>query len=273
MLTTLRNIVQDVNSATDLTHALDIIVARVKQAMVTDVCSIYLLDPESNRYILMATDGLNTESVGHVSLGHSEGLVGLVGVREEPINLQNAQSHERYRYFEETGEEKFESFLGVPVIHHRKVLGVIVVQQESDNRKFDEGEEAFLVTISAQLASVIAHSEATSFMAGISPTGKQATDVAFKGVAGAPGVAIGKSVVIFPLADLDAVPEKMAEDLTAELASFDSALASVRKDIKTVGERLENDLRPEERALFDVYLGMLDDNALGGEVCVESMRE
>ena len=266
MLSMLRSIVQEVNSAADLSEALCIIVDRVQETMLTDVCSVYLLDTELNRYVLMGTKGLNQDSVGRVSLGYSEGLVGLVGVREEPINLEHAQDHERYRYFSETGEERYESFLGVPIIHHKKVLGVIVVQQANNKRRFDEGEEAFLVTISAQLAGVIAHSEATSFISGVTPTGETAKDVAFKGVAGAPGVAIGHSVVLFPPADLESVPDRQTDDIPAEIAHFETAIASVRKDIQTVGERLASQLRPEEQALFDVYLGMLDDNALAGEV-------
>ncbi len=272
MLGMLRSIVQEVNSATELSEVLSIIVTRVQEAMATEVCSIYLLDPQQNRYILMATKGLNPDAVGQVSLGHSEGLVGLVGVREEPINLEHAQEHERYRYFPETGEERYESFLGVPIIHHKKVLGVIVVQQANNARRFDEGEEAFLVTVSAQLAGVIAHSEATSVIAGVSPTGEKARDITFKGVAGAPGVAIGQSVVLFPPADLDAVPDRETNDIDSDLALFESALASVRQDILRVGERLSQQLRPEERALFDVYLGMLDDNALGGEV-IKAIRQ
>ena len=182
MLGMLRSIVQEVNSATDLGDVLGIIVSRVQEAMHTEVCSIYLLDPQQNRYVLMATKGLNSDAVGKVTLGHSEGLVGLVGVREEPINLEHAQEHERYRYFPETGEERFESFLGVPIIHHKKVLGVIVVQQASNSRRFDEGEEAFLVTVSAQLAGVIVHAEATGALASI---GQKAAEAKFSGVAGA----------------------------------------------------------------------------------------
>jgi phosphotransferase system, enzyme I, PtsP len=266
MLNVLRSIVQEVNSAVDLDEALSIIVTRVQKAMKTQVCSVYLLDGTSNRYVLMGTKGLNPDAVGKVSLGYSEGLVGLVGVREEPINLEHAQEHERYRYFPETGEERFESFLGVPIIHHKKVLGVIVVQQSTNLRRFDEGEEAFLVTVSAQLAGVIAHTEATKFIGGATATGEKASDVSFKGVAGSPGVAIGHSVVVYPTADLDAVPDEDASDITAEIKHFEVSIASVREDIKLVGLRLSAKLRPEEQALFDVYLGMLDDNALAGEV-------
>ena len=151
MLNTLRRIVQEVNSARDLAAALDIIVQRVREAMGTEVCSVYLLNPEIGRYVLMATEGLNKDAVRAVTLGTSEGLIGYVGAREEPLNLEDAASHPRFRYFAETGEERFASFLGVPIIHHRRVMGVLVVQQK-ERRQFDEGEEAFLVTMSAQLA-------------------------------------------------------------------------------------------------------------------------
>jgi phosphotransferase system enzyme I (PtsP) len=269
MLSMLRSLIQEVNGASNLEEALNVIVTRVQEVMSTEVCSIYLLDEDKKRYILMASQGLNSDSIGVVSLGYSEGLVGLVGVREEPINLEHAQEHERYRYFPETGEERYESFLGVPIIHHKKVLGVLVVQEANNSRHFDEGEEAFLITVSAQLASVIAHNEATSVIAGLTPTGQSARDISFKGVAGAPGVAIGKSVVMFPLADLDAVPDRNSSDIPADIKAFESAIESVRSDIQRVGLRLSEQLRPEEQALFDVYLAMLDDNALAGEVIAQ----
>jgi len=265
MLNVLRNIVQEVNSAPDLYGALDIIVDRVHSAMNAEVCSIYLLDSESRQYILMATRGLNPDAVSKVRMGQSEGLVGLVGAREEPLNLHNAPAHPRFVYFPETGEEHYKSFLGVPIIHHRKVLGVLVVQQH-DSRLFDEGEEAFLVTISAQLAAVIAHGEATGSLSGLDFTGQATKDICFKGVAGSPGVAIGVGKVIYPLADLDAVPDKICADIEAEVLFFQEAVTIVRQDIRQVGERLASQLRPEEQALFDVYLGMLDDSALSGEV-------
>jgi phosphotransferase system enzyme I (PtsP) len=272
MLSILRSLIQEVNSARDLQEALDIIVSRVQKAMGTEVCSVYLLDPDTNRYVLMATEGLYRKAVGKVSLGYSEGLIGLVGSREEPINLENAPAHPRYRYFPATGEERFRSFLGVPIIHHRRLLGVLVVQQRESSRCFDEGEEAFLVTVSAQLAGVIAHSEATGVISGLSLTGQEARDVSFNGVPGAPGVAIGTGVVVYPVADLDLVPEKTTEDIHQELALFHSAVEAVRRDIERVAKRLASRLRPEEQALFDVYLRMLSDEALPGEV-VSRIRE
>lgn len=265
MLNTLRIIVQEVNAAKDLKTALTVIVQRVKTVMKTQVCSVYLLDPESNRFVLMATDGLNKRSTGRVSMAHNEGLVGLVGTREEPLNLENAADHPRYRYFAETGEERYASFLGAPIIHHRRVMGVLVVQQK-ERRQFDEGEEAFLVTMSAQLAGVIAHAEATGSIRGLGKLGKGIQEAKFLGIPGAPGVGVGRAVVVLPPADLEVVPDKSIEDIDAEIELFRQALEGVRSDLRTLSSKLSKQLRKEERALFDVYLMMLDDDSIGNEV-------
>ncbi len=264
MLTTLRKIVQDVGAARDLQTALDVIVRSVRVAMQTEVCSVYLYDEEASRYTLRANEGFKREAVGKVSLGRSEGLVGQVGLREEPINLDDAPSHPKYSHIKGIGEEDYKSFLGVPIIHHRNLLGVLVVQHKAQ-RRYDEGEESFLVTMSAQLAGVIAHAEATGSLH-VVPAGKKKKSVRFNGVAGAPGVAIGVAVVLAPPADLSVVPEKKADDVDAELTLFNRALEAVRKDMRATADKL-SDLRPEEQALFDVYLRMLDDKALGAEVC------
>ena len=265
MLNTLRKIVQEVNAAKDLKAALGIIVLRVREAMHSHVCSVYLLDPESNRYVLMATEGLNKRAVGKVSMASNEGLVGLVGAREEPLNLEDAANHPRYRYFAETGEERYASFLGAPIIHHRRVMGVLVIQQK-ESRQFDEGEEAFLVTMSAQLAGVIAHAEATGSIRGLGKQGKGIHEAKFIGVPGSPGAAVGRAVVKLPPADLEVVPDKRVEDVEAELTLFSRALDSVRGDLHALSAKLATQLRPEERALFDVYLLMLDDDAIGNEI-------
>ncbi|MEN0035680.1 MAG: phosphoenolpyruvate--protein phosphotransferase [Cellvibrio sp.] len=263
MLNSLRSIVLEVNAARDMKTALAIIVTRVKQVMTTQVCSVYLRDTKGD-YVLMATDGLNADAVGKVRLAAGEGLVGRVVVREEPINLEHAEAHPSYQYFPETGEERYSAFLGVPIIHHRKVLGVLVVQQV-EQRRFDEGEEAFLVTMSAQLAGVIAHAEATG---GVVPVvGAKATQSKFIGVSGASGIAIGEAVVIAPSADLRSVPYLPCKDVDAEIAFFHRCLIAVRGDIKSLGEQLKARINREEQALFDAYLAMLDDASLAAEVC------
>lgn len=265
MLASLRSIVQEVGLAKDIKMALDIITLRVQQAMQTEVCSIYLLDKQSDRYVFMSTQGLNKEAEGRLSLAKNQGLVGLVAQREEPINLENASAHPAFKFLPDIGEEPFNSFMGTPIIHQRDVLGVLVVQQRED-RRFTEIEESFLVTIAAQLAGVIAHAQVTGAITQIDE--KQATkrDVRFNGLSGAPGVAIGEAVVVSPQADLTTVQDRRCSDIEEEIDFFNVCLESVRSDIKDLREKFSQRIAAQEIALFDVYLQMLDDSAIGGEV-------
>ncbi|MCP1675046.1 phosphotransferase system enzyme I (PtsP) [Natronocella acetinitrilica] len=260
MLQTLHSIVQDVNAARGLDQALNIIVRRVADSTNVDVCSIYLVDPDSQEYVLMATKGLNPDAVGRVRLRFDEGLVGLVGERKEPLNLENAEAHPRFRYFPETGEERFHSFLGAPIIHFRRLLGVLVVQQAA-RRRFGEEEVAFIVTMAAQLAGAIAHGEATG---GVNPvlSGTKVSRRAFKGVPGAPGIALGRVMVAYSPADLFAVPDREIEDVEREVQLFDKALQVVREEVRELADRLADTVPPDEHSLFDVYLRMLESESL-----------
>ncbi len=271
MLEQLRRIIQEVNAAENLPAALNLIVQRVKQAVNTEVCSVYLFDQVTNRYVLMATEGLNPTAIGHVSLSPTEGVLGQIVSRAEPINLEDASSHKAFYYAEGIGEEQFHAYLGVPIIHQRKVLGVLVVQ-DAGVRRFEQKEEAFLVTMSAQLAGVIAHAEVSGTIHVAPGNTNLRTDARFNGAAGSQGVAIGTVVVMNPAADLEGTPDQKTEDVEAEIEIFQHALEEARVDIRIVASNLSHRLSGEDQALFDVYLRMLDDNAIGGEV-VDRIRE
>jgi len=271
MLVTLRRIVQEVNAAHDLEQASSIIVTRVKQSMSADVCSIYLFDQGLQQYILMASDGLNQDAIGVVRLKQGEGLVSLVGETEELLNLDNAPDHPRYRFIAETGEVSFHGFLGVPIIHHRQVMGVLVVRQRS-LRRFDENEVAFLLTIAAQLAGAMAHADARGEIKAFTetPTGKDNRPII--ALPGAPGVGIGTAVVIYPLADLDAVPHRKTKDTATEILVLEQALEAARTNIKALEASIHPELGAESRALFEAYLLMLNSDTLI-EKTIERIRD
>ncbi len=266
MLEVLRRLIQDVNAADSLEDALVLIVAQVRAAMQTDVCTIYLHDKPSEKLIFRATEGLNKDKVGQFGLSFDEGLVGWVATREEPLNLDDAGAHPQFQWVEGLGEEPFNAFLGAPIVHQRDLLGVLVVQQ-GDHRRFSEDEEAFLITVSAQLAGLIAHAELAGAISQSHASEPDAESAArFSGIAACSGIGIGKAAWVSPHADLQTVPSRQASDRRAELKAFRDALASVRTDIQQVAENLEDELGPEDRALFGVYLNILDDSTLGGEV-------
>lgn len=261
-LAVLRRVIQEVNGARNLNAALATMVRRIRKAMGTDVCSFYLYDEAFESLVLMETIGLRTQAVGRVILPLGEGLVGLVAKRSEPLNLEDAQAHPQFRYFESTGEERYSSFLGIPIIHQRRMLGVLVVQQ-AEKRCYDDEDEAFLVTMAAQLAGVLAHSLATGNLT--SPT-QAKRQTMFKGVPASPGIAMGEAVVITPPADLDSVPDLIPSDEAFEIARLKEALEKTREEIRAAGKRLVNRISAQELALFDAYQQMLGESALSKEV-------
>ena len=263
LIETLRGIVQGVANARDLNTAMQLLVVRLKNAMNVGVCTVYLNDPQGQRFMLMASDGLNRQSVGKSYLKYGQGLVGLVAERAEPVNTDDAPGHPNYQYLNETGEDRYFSFLGVPIMHQRKVLGVLVVQQ-STPRAFDDAEVSLLMTLSAQMASVISHAQAVGAQ-GAWAWQTLAEDRRFSGIGASPGVAIGTAHVI-PSHDLAAVPNTQSDDPPAEEARFVEALGEVKASLGLTGDRLADRVPMEERALFDAYLRMLDDDALAGEV-------
>ena len=88
----------------------------------------------------------------------------------------------------------------------------------------------------------------------------------FRGIPSSPGVGIGRVVLVADMADLASVPERFAEDTAAEVEIFRTALKSAKEDMRNLGKGLESKLSSEEMALFEVYIRMLDDRSLGGEV-------
>lgn len=252
MLTQLRHIVESMTEASSLEQALHALVRLTRSAMVVDCCSVYVAEPEQRCYRLAATDGLAATAVGKAFLPFEEGIVGLIGQREELINLADAPSHPAFKFLPDVAEEPFRSFLGAPIMHQRQVVGVLVVQQK-DCRLFDEGEESFLVTLAAQLAARIAHAQAKGLLR------KADWSKPLRGVAGSPGVAIAKAWVWRPRKELSAITPRKSDDRAAQLTHFEEAVGAVRRDVEALALRFRDSAGQDSATLFDIYLHLLDD--------------
>jgi phosphotransferase system enzyme I (PtsP) len=262
MLNVLRRIAQEVNTAADLQQVLSILVCRIKEALKVEVCSVYLATSQENELILMATDGLNPKAVNKVRLQFSEGLVGLVAQRAEPIHFENAPAHPRYKYFPETGEERFHAFLGVPIMHKRRLLGVLVVQRH-DERGFDDEHTAFLVTLAAQLASSISHAELSGEIDAIGLRSSH-TEVRIAGVSGAPGVGMGTAMAFFS-ADLELIPDRKPKNVKSEIHAFKQAVRYAQSEMQQITSRMREHLPAAEHALFDAFVMMIGSETLVDE--------
>src|SRR5947199_9228677 len=104
------------------------VVALIARRFKTDVCSAYLLEPDRANLVLAATLGLRPQCIGVLRLALHEGLTGLVAEQVRPVAVEQVKNHPRFKYFGESGEDDFQSFLGVPVIDRGVLQGVLVVQ-------------------------------------------------------------------------------------------------------------------------------------------------
>ncbi len=211
---------------------LDRLVAMVASTMVADVCSIYLTRGAFHE--LFATQGLKPEAVHTTRLKDGEGLVGLVAETAQPLNLADAQTHERFAYRPETGEEPFHAFLGVPIVRSERTFGVLVVQNRVQ-RSYGEDEVEALQTVAMVLAEMVA-SGAFGDLSGLADVeARPSRPELLQGRAFSDGIAIGTAVLHEPHAPLGRV---IADDPTREEDRLNAALAHVRGALR---EMLDGD--------------------------------
>jgi starch phosphorylase len=89
--------------------------------------------------------------------------------------VKEAAEHPRFKYFKETGEDSYHSFLGVPLIEQGTLQGVLVIQT-IEPRGFTQGEVGRLVDAAARLGPIV--SEARTLEHFIAPSQERLWKVA-----------------------------------------------------------------------------------------------
>src|SRR5712672_1612266 len=227
---------------------LDKIVVLIAANMVAEVCSVYVLRVDGTLE-LYATEGLKKEAVHQTVLRQDEGLVGLVASEANPINMSEAQDHPAFSYREETGEEIYHSFLGVPVLRAGNTLGVLVVQNRA-RRTYSEEEEEALQTTAMVLAEMIASGELSSIARPGTPEPAARRPVHVTGAALNDGIALGHVVLHEPRV---VITNFIADDVPKELKRLEAAVETMRSDLDVLLERGEVVDGGEHRDVLEAY--------------------
>jgi phosphotransferase system, enzyme I, PtsP len=282
------------DAANSLRETLDKTVGAIAAGMEVEVCSLYLFDAQRERLVLRATVGLEQESVGKVSMRVNEGLVGLVVEHGQPVTVSDAISHPRYKYFPETGEERYHAFLGVPVQDGRqKPIGVMVVQTLR-SRKFGPGEVRLLKTAANQMAQILSHFrlretlatkekerdeyrrrmiEANRQLKGYEKIGGETRVAApvkvrrprLVGLAAAPGFGHGVAHVVGTF--LSTIDRNLrARDLRAEHKRLEEALTRSLSELDAVKNRMAPLMPESELKIFDAHKMILQDDEFVGRI-------
>jgi phosphotransferase system, enzyme I, PtsP len=221
----LRSLRELMEQSADAQTRLDRIVVQIAHAMVADVCSVYLRRTDGVME-LYATEGLSRDAIHRTRMKPGEGLVGLVAEQAEPVALSDATRHPRFSYRPETGEDPYQTFLGVPLLRSGRVIGVLVVQNRKARIYPDDDIEA-LRMIAAFFAEQLPDQDSSAALAGfdIRPTGAES----LPGKRFSAGLARGPAL----LHDPGVEPTRLlSDDPEAEEARLREALGGLRRGLE-----------------------------------------
>ncbi len=223
---------------------LDHVVDLIAEAMQSEVCSIYLL--RNNKLELFATHGLRKEAVHVTRLAMGEGLVGTIAAMGRVLNLAEAASHPAFAYRPETGEERFHSFAGVPIVRRESPIGVLAVQH-AEPRRYEDVEIEALQTVAMVLSELIANSRL------VDGTRAMRTDsgpVRMAGLKLVVGMAKGAAVFHEPRVTIE---HTVAEDTEAERTRVYSAFRRMREQIEAMTREAEFGTAGEHQEILETY--------------------
>ncbi|QQN75222.1 phosphoenolpyruvate--protein phosphotransferase [Croceicoccus sp. YJ47] len=231
------------NAQAKLNHVVEII----GESLDSEVCSIYLL--REGMLELFATRGLNEEAVHVTRLAIGEGLVGTIAKNVEMLNLAEAAAHPDFLYRPETGEERFHSFAGVPIVRKERAVGALTVQHV-DPRRYEEVEIEALQTVAMVLSELIANAdlidEQDAFLTNPQLSGQQQ----LKGLPLVKGLARGFAVFHQPRISIEQV---VAEDTEAERQRVYLAFDKMREQIETMTNQAEFGVDGEHAEVLKTY--------------------
>ncbi len=245
LLRRLREVMAQTGSADD---RLQTVVRLIASNMVSEVCSIYLLQPD-NRLELFATEGLRQEAVHNTFLSLGEGLVGTVAKTARPLALSHAQRHPAFAYRPDTGEDTYLSYLGVPLLRGGRVLGVLAVQNVT-TRSYRLEEMEALETVAMVLAEMVASGELVNLQALHQAEMIDDRTMRHRGVPISEGIALGHAVLHQPRFHVTRI---IAEDTGEELDRIEDAVGRLRASVDEMlsGSNFSN--AGEHREILETY--------------------
>lgn len=240
---------------------LDEITRTIAGAMVAEVCSVYVLRA-GEVLELFATEGLKAEAVHLTRLRVGEGLVGDIASHARPLALADAQHHPQFAYRPETGEELYQSFMGVPVLRAGRVLGVLVVQNKT-RRHYTEEEVETLETVAMVVAELVAGGDLVG-REELSPvTGIGVLPERLEAQALAPGLALGTAVLHQPDITLT---QLVAEDPIKEIERLDDAMMAMKLALDELLVEQDGTGGGEHREVLDTYRMLAEDRGWANRI-------
>jgi phosphotransferase system enzyme I (PtsP) len=226
---------------------LDSVVDIIGESLSSEVCSIYLL--REGMLELFATRGLNKSAVHVTRMAIGEGLTGTIAENIETLNLAEAKAHPDFSYRPETGEDKFHSFAGVPIVYRERAVGVLCVQHV-EPRRYEEVEIEALQTTAMVLSELITNADLVDEEEALGLTLAQQGPHTISGLTLVKGLATGVAAYHQPRVQITQV---MAEDTEAERQRVYLAFDKMREQIDGLANQAEFGIGGEHEEVLETY--------------------
>lgn len=138
---------------------IDRVIRVAEDVLSFQACSVFLLDPKTNNFVLKGTIGALKDKIGKLSYQRGEGFTGWVCEHGEPILLNQPQADPRWKgKYVEIPSDMIASFLAVPITSRHGSIGAIrALRQKADNpfldNRFTQNDLRLLQAIAEQVAS------------------------------------------------------------------------------------------------------------------------
>lgn len=249
----------------DIKGFLSQVVQIISRHMQADVCSIYLFDEQRDLLMLEATAGLNPDLVGKLTLSSGEGLTGLALKELRPIREGRGSDNPYFKFVPESGEDRLESFLAVPIIRGIRRVGVLVLQDEKSSR-FSKSDALALKAIASQLASTLENAQL--LMALPKKVGPRVSSIEesrlIRGTQVVEGVALGRAYQLEgPGAENNLISASDSGYLES-VEDFRGAIDHTEQQLEELQARMEEELSDVASLIFSAHLLMLRDEGFSG---------
>ncbi len=233
---------------------LDKIVLIIAADMVAEVCSLYVMRA-GEVLELFGTEGLNASAVHNTRLRVGEGLIGLIAAQARPFALADAQNHANFVFRPETGEEMYQSLMGVPILRGGRVVGVIAVQNRK-RRNYSDEEVEILQIVAMVLAELVGGGELISRDELMPADGNALLPLRLEGISLNPGLGVGVAVLHAPQFH---ITKMVAEDVDQEHERLRKAVSEMHGALDDMMEQSDLAAAGEHREILESYRMIAED--------------
>jgi GAF domain-containing protein len=154
------DIIASLASTLDVSKLLGYVVHLCKELTGCRGALVYLWDDSRERLVVRAGVEGYEQWIGRFSLALGEGLTGWTALTRSPgMITENPTEDPRFKFFPELNDDRFQSYLTIPVISaNGRLIGVVTMHTEAPH-EFDDDDLILMNTLSVLIATAVENAQ------------------------------------------------------------------------------------------------------------------